>query len=165
MSYVCGECGKVHDEQARYFEWRRPRLRPWESRRLRYDNRFTCRIPGRKYFIFCELELSFPDRSQKPLGFMGWAQVNRANYHQYRRFRRSAPGHSYHRRVVVGRLANPIPAVPNSTGTRIRFVALRGDPTPYIRWVAPNTLLARRLSEGATDSFWHQALDWMAKGP
>jgi hypothetical protein len=165
MSYVCGECGEVHDGATRFFEWRRPHLRRWEVRRLRYDNRFTCRIPGRKYFVFCELELRFADSAREPLGFMGWAQVTRAAYLQYRRFHRSAIGHSYRRRFVVGRLANPVPAVPNSIGTRIRLNTYRDDPTPYIRWVAQGTPLARRVHQGANDSFWHEAINWLKDTP
>jgi hypothetical protein len=161
LSYTCGECGEVHEDEARFFEWRRPQLRPWEISRLRYDNRFTCRVPGRKYFIFCELELKFPDIGRKPLGFMGWAQVTQEAYMQYRRFHRSAVGHSYRRRFVIGRLANPVPAVPNSLGTRVRLNTFRDDPTPYIRWVAHNTPLAYRMREGANDAFWHAARDWM----
>jgi hypothetical protein len=161
MSYVCGECGEVHGEQARFFEWRRPRLRSWELRRLRFDNRFTCRIPGRKYFIFCEVELPFADRERKPLGFMGWAQVTQAVYLGYARFHRAAVGYSYRRRFLVGRLATPVPAVPRSIGTRIRLNAFRDDPTPYVRWAAQGSPLARRMKEGANDSFWHQALKEM----
>ena len=160
LSYICRECGEVHEEEARFFEWRRPQLRPWEVPRLRYDSRFTCRLPGRKYFIFCELELEFPDEGRKPLGFMGWAQVTRNAYMQYRRFRRSALGGSYRRRVVIARLANPVPAVPNSLGTRIRLNAFRGDPTPYIRWAAHDTPLAHRMKRHSSRRPMHSNHRW-----
>ena len=164
MSYVCGECGEVHDDASRYFMWRRPHLTKWDRARLCYDDRSTCRIPGRRYFIQCELELPFRSNEEKPLGFIGWAEVSRAAYHAYRRFRRSRV-EQFWRRMVVGKLANPIPAVPHSIGTRVRFDALRDDPTPYIRWVVPGSSLANRVREGATFAFWHEAIDWLQDAP
>ena len=165
MPYLCGECGQEHDDAMRYFMWRRPHLAIWDERRLRYDDRFTCRIPGRRYFICCELELPFRSGETEPLGFIGWAEVTRNAYEQYRRFRHSRAGRSSRRRMVIGRLANPVPAVPQSFKTRVRFDAIRGDSTPYIRWVAPGTSLAKRFHDGATPSFWHEAINWLEGAP
>lgn len=157
MPYVCGECGKAHDELQRYFMWRRPRLAAWARRRLRFDSKFTCRLPGRRYFISCEVELPFRDRaSEPPLGFIGWLEVSRRDYEAYRWYRRREYRLPLYQSRISGRLANRVPGVPNSYRTRASIIVKCGDPTPYVRWVPAGTSLAARLGEGATDAFWHE---------
>ena len=166
MSYVCGECGEIHDDALRYFMWKRPHIPAWTRRRLRYDSQFMCRVPGRRYFISCELEVRFRDRAEEdPLGFIGWAEVTKSTYELYWRFRRASGAQTFRRRMVVGTLANPVPAIPRSLRTRIRFNAVRGDSTPYIRWVSPRTPVAERVREGATDAFWHDAIAYHESAP
>jgi len=157
MPYVCSECGQEHDELPRYFLRHAPRLRAWEQRRLRWDDRFTCRVPGRRFFISCELEVpfrSFPD--ERPLGFIGWVEVNRETYDWYRRFRRREYFLPRYTTQIKGRLANPVANVPRSLWTPVRLRVLRGDPTPYITWVPPRSTVAERVRVGVTSDFWHE---------
>lgn len=164
MGYVCSECGRKHEELQRYFRWRRPRLPAWMRRRLRYDDKFTCRVPGRRYFISCEVEVPFLDEpSEAPLGFIGWLEVSRGDYESYRGYRRREFHLPAFQSRLQGRLANAVPAVPGTFRTRATIVVKRGDPTPYVRGVAAGTPLAARLTEGATTAFWHEVASWRAR--
>ena len=60
--------------------------------------------------------------------------------------------------LVEGHLANAIPCISDTLGTRINFRVLPGDPTPYVRWVEPNTPLAARVEQGATAEYWHSVV-------
>jgi hypothetical protein len=146
--------------------WRRPSVPAWISRRIRYDDQFTCRLPGRRYFISCEVEVPFREAvPEPPLGFIGWLEVSRRDYEAYRWYRRREYRLPAYQSRISGRLANPVPGVPSSFRTKATAIVKRGDPTPYIRWVTPGTALAQRVTEGATAAFWHEAIEYMERGP
>lgn len=164
MGFVCGECGREHEELQRYFLWRRPRLPAWMRRRLRYDDKSTCRVPGRRYFIRCEVEVPFhDDASEAPLGFIGWLEVSRGDYESYRWYRRKEFHLPAFQGRLQGRLANAVPAIPGTCRARATIVVKRGDPTPYVRWVDARTPLGERLMQGATSAFWHEVAAWKAR--
>ena len=58
-----------------------------------------------------------------------------------------------------GTLANPASAVPVSFGTPVKFEVRKGDPIPYIKWVAPGTSLAALLERRASVGFWHDVAE------
>ena len=156
MPYVCSECGQPHEGMPRYVQRGAPHLRLWERRRLRWDDRFMCRVPGHRYFISCEIAIpfhAFPD--QAPLGYIGWVEVHRYDYDRYRWYRRRERLVPRYSTLVRGRWANRIPIIPQSLGTPVKFAVLRGDPTPYIKWAAPTSAIAARIKAGATSEFWH----------
>ncbi|EJE49958.1 hypothetical protein PMI14_05528 [Acidovorax sp. CF316] len=157
MASICSSCGKVHGEMSRYFMWRLPKLGFASAQKLVSDDEYMCRIGNKRHFISCELALAFQDPSEKPLGFIGWVEVSRADYEAYQRYRSDEEKLPPMARWIEGRLANPVPAVAESLGVSVQFEVLCGDPTPYITWVQPGTALAARVQEGATLAFWHEA--------
>jgi hypothetical protein len=138
--------------------WRQPDLTEEERILLVFDSKFTCRIERSRYFVSCEVEVPFQDASEKPLGFICWVEVSELDYERYTAYRGRKKERGGYKELVAGRLANSVPAVPFSVGTAVKFKVLKGDPTPYIKWVEPETALARRIEGGATNEFWHEAL-------
>ena len=157
MSYVCGCCGKVHAELSRYTMWQIPELTEDEEDQLEFDGKHIARA-GARCFVRCEVEVPFPEPSEKPMGFICWAEVSVLDYTRYVAYRGRKKERGGFREWVEGKLANPVPAVPDSLGTKVRFEVVKGDPMPYVKWVEPNSSLARRISEGANPEFWHEAL-------
>jgi hypothetical protein len=156
MSYVCGSCGKVHEKLPQYFMWHIPELSVTGKMRLRYDKEFMCRIGHKRHFVRCELEMPFKAKKHEPLGFVGWVEISRDDYESYLAYRENENAARTFGTLMAGVLANPVPSVEGSLGTPVRFKVIKGDPTPYIKWVAPRTPLATRLKQGATAEFWHE---------
>ncbi|MCU0732291.1 MAG: DUF2199 domain-containing protein, partial [Hyphomonas sp.] len=119
--------------------WRIPKLGFLDSMRLKFDDDRMCRVGEKCHFIQCELEVPFSDGAEDPLGFICWVQVPRETYDRYFNYRAAEESLPPWEDLVVGTLANPIPGIGESFGTAVAFRVLAGDPTPYIRWVAPDT--------------------------
>ena len=159
MSYTCACCGKDHGELPRFFLFRVPQRYARYGSGLSFDSKFTCRHTDGRYFISCELELPIQGPEKIVLGFICWAEVPQATYLSYRAYRETVDGSMAFEELLEGNLANPIPCVAGTLGSRIRFKVLPDDPTPYIRWVEPNTHLAARVAQGATPEYWHSVVD------
>ena len=158
MTYICGDCGQEHGELSRYTMWRRPELTEDERKCLVFDTKFTCRVDHERHFVSCEVEVPFQDSVEPPLGFICWVEVSEPDYARYSAYRGRKKERGTFKELVSGRLANNVPAVSSSIGTQVKFKVLKGDPTPYVRWVDPDTALARRISLGANKEFWHEAV-------
>jgi len=137
--------------------WRFPKLSFTQWERLRFDNKFMCRIGHKRHFISCELEIPFKAEEHEPLGFIGWVEVSKDDYDRYLEYRLDDKAARTYGTLMTGILANPIPGVEGSVRTPVKFKVIKGDSTPYIKWVAPRTTLSARLKQGATVEFWHQA--------
>lgn len=164
MGFRCGCCGEVHEDLPRYTMWRVPELSDDDLDALEFDDRFTCHVDDERHFISCEVEVAFPDPDEKPLGFIGWVEVSPRDYARYAAYRGRKKERGRFGDWVEGRLANPVPAVPDSLGTRVRFEVLKGDPTPYVKWVEPGSTLAQRIEQKATPDFWHAVHGLVAGG-
>jgi hypothetical protein len=138
--------------------WRLPDPALDRRHELVIDDKFTCRLGNERHFISCELEVPFKSEDLTPLGFICWAEVDRATYEAYRAYRANEKDLPEYGDLVRGTLANPIPQVPGSFGTPIGFKVLCGDPTPYIHWVAPESPVSDLLERGATVAYWHSAM-------
>jgi hypothetical protein len=164
VNYTCGHCGKEHSELSRYTMWREPDLMDSESELLEFDSKFTCRIENMRYFVSCEVEVPFTEPSESPLGFICWVEVSERDYERYTAYRGRKKERGGFKELIAGRLANSVPAIPLSLGTAVKFKVLKGDPTPYVKWVEPETTLAQRIEVGATNDFWHEALGLSESG-
>jgi hypothetical protein len=161
MSYACACCGKVHAELPRFFAFRAPELYARDGGGLSYDGKTACRHVDGKYFLRCELELPIHGPEKLMMGFICWAEVPEATYLSYLAYRATVGEPMDFEELVDGKLANPIPCVSGTLGSRVKFRVLPDDPTPYIRWVEPATPLAARVAEGATQEYWHSvAQQW-----
>ena len=123
-----------------------------------------CKVAAKRFFIICELKIPFTDSDDDLLGFIGWVEVSGSAYQQYTAYRDLEDSCPPYETLVDGRLANPIPSIPDSLAISVKFEVLAGDPTPYIKWVEPNMPVAARVTVGATPSFWHAAAGLLA-GP
>ena len=157
MTYICGDCGAEHSEMTRYFMWRVPKISEAEIEEFGFDNEFMCRVGDERHFINCELALPFKSSNEDPLGFVGWVEVSRDAYIQYGDYRENESSLQPFDSLVDGRLANPIPSIPDSLGIPVKFQVVAEDPTPYIVWVQEETSLSTRMRIGATPEFWHAA--------
>ena len=154
MPYECAECGRVHDDLPRYFMCRAPERQDGSVLPVQHDRKSMCRA-DQQYFVCCEIEFPLADASGDPLGYICWVEVATEAYERLKRFREDEASEP-NPRVISGTLANELRAVPGSFGTHVRFDVVEDDPTPYIRWIAPGTALAHRVSEGATAAFWRE---------
>lgn len=161
MAYFCSECGKEHDELPRYFMYRAPETPEGKVVEVRHDRKSMC-AAERQFFVQCEIELPIVGEGGKSLGFICWVEVAREEYERLLRYRESDETEPPYAAWVGGTLANPVRGVPHSYGTPVRFAVMKGDPTPYIKWVAPGTTLAARVQAGATQAFWHDVASVVA---
>jgi hypothetical protein len=120
------------------------------------DSKTLCRSPDGRHFVHCELEFPLKDSSGDALGFIVWVETTPAVYAQLKRL--WAGDDESIEALLEGRLANPITCIDGSFGTEVTFRALKEDPTPYIRVVAPGPL-KRALEMGASPQFWHSVVD------
>ncbi|HEY3493319.1 MAG TPA: DUF2199 domain-containing protein [Polyangiaceae bacterium] len=153
MSYQCSDCGEIHDELPRYFMCRKPEREDGSVIDVALERKSMCRS-DEACFVLCEVELPLCDASGPPLGYICWVNVAAEDYGALLRFRENEHGIP-NPGTIAGTLANGLRSIPDSFGTRVRFEVVAGDPTPYVKWVAPRSTLARRLSEGVTAAFWH----------
>jgi len=156
MSRVCACCGQDVDGIPRYFMSRLPDSYVSRKDELIFDDKFTCRGVSEDHFISCEVELPFREGGEDALGFIGWVQVSASVYNAYRAYRKNEDTRPPYEDLVPGLMANPIPQAPGTSGVAVKFKVLPRDPTPYIRWVEPNTPLAALMERGATLPFWHK---------
>lgn len=143
MGYVCSECGKAHDELARYFMWRAPETRDAKVIAAQHHGKALC-ATEHQFFVQCEIELPMVGEGEKPLGFICWVEVAQSEYERLVRYRANEKAEPPFQEWVEGTLANSVQGVPGSYGTAVKFAVLKGDPTPCIKWVAPGTALATR---------------------
>lgn len=155
MSHQCAECGEVHDELPRYFMYRAPETSNGRVLEVQHDRKSMCRFGEIQFFVHCEIELPLVGGNEDPLGFICWVAVERQDYERLLHFRENEGSEPDYSDWVNGRLANPVPCIPDSHGAEVKFAVLKGDPTPYIKWVAPHTALAACVESGASMAFWH----------
>jgi hypothetical protein len=161
MSYRCSDCGKVHDELPRHFMWKKPETKGGKvvagelSRKSMYRGETGC-------FVLCEVELPLTDNDGAVLGLICWVEVTARAYEKLLDYRSNEDAALPYTTRVPGQLANRLPAIPGSWGTRVRFEVKKGDPTPYIKWVAPGSSLAKRVATGASHRFWHAVVAFFA---
>jgi hypothetical protein len=106
-------------------------------------------------FVRCEVEIPIVGSEAGPLGFILWVKVDPKDYARILRFRSDEATEPIPKALVKGTLANPVSGVPGSFGTPVKLKVCKGDPTPYIKWVAPRSSLAALLKTGASVKFWH----------
>lgn len=158
MSSVCSCCGLKIEGLSRYFMYRVPEKFKFWRNRLSWDSDYTCRHENKHHFISCEIELPFLNSPEEsPLGFIVWVEVEPRAYAQYLHYRRREAQLPAYEAMVAGRLATPFPTLPSALDTAVEFKVLSGDPTPYIRAIAPGTALEALTRSGATHAFWHAA--------
>jgi hypothetical protein len=90
------------------------------------------------------------------LGFVCWVEVPAEEYERLLHYRKNEKTQPAYTVWIEGKLANLMNGFPQSHGTRVKFAVEGNDPTPYIKWAAPGSSLARQLEEGATVKFWHE---------
>lgn len=142
----------------RFFMSRLPEAYTSAPDDITFDNKFMCRGSRGEHYVSCELELPFKTGGEEPLGFIEWVQVTEATYNAYRAYRNEEDALPQYVELVSGLLGNPIPTVGSSLGITVKFEVLPKDPTPYIRWIQPDTELAARVEQGATLEFWHKVV-------
>jgi hypothetical protein len=154
MAFECSECGSVHEELPRYFMRRLPERADGSTIQVEEDGKSMCRGGGQS-FVRCEVEVPIAGSEDAPLGFIVWVEVNATDYQRISVFRSDEDTNLIPRDLIAGTLANPISGVAGSFGTPVKFKVCKGDPTPYIEWVAPGSSLAALLRTGASVKFWH----------
>ena len=153
MSYQCAHCGEMHDELPQYFLSRAPENAKGKTLKIERDGKAMCRS-GKKCFIFCEVEFPFQEPNLEPLGYVCWAEVAPKDYKALQKFwETNAPEDDPG--PVEGTMANELTGIPGTYGTRVRFVPLAKDPTPYVRWIDPDSHLGRLVTARITRTFWH----------
>lgn len=157
MGFKCSDCGEVHDELPRYFHHKAPETSAGKTIEARPESKSMARFKTQRW-VWCELELPLAGLEGDPLGFVCWVEVAREDYDRLLRFRGGGAGQAPYTDLVAGKLANPIPGVAGSWGTKVKFAVVEGDPTPYIKWIEPETALAARVAAGATAAFWHELI-------
>ena len=158
MKYKCSECGRVHDELPRFFMRKLPETADGSTIHVKQDHKSMCRTEDRT-FVRCEIEVPIAGAAAGPLGFIVWVEVASEDYQRLLVFRRNEKAEPDFSTWLEGTLANPVSAVPESVGTPVKFEVRKGDPTPYITWVAPGTSLAALLETGASVGFWHDVAE------
>src|SRR5687767_1229724 len=155
MGFLCSQCGKTHDELPRYFMWRAPETIERKIIEAQHHSKSLC-ATEQQFFVQCEIELTVVGERDKSLGFICWVEVPRDEYERLMRYRKNEKSEPPYPAWVDAKIANSLTGIPDSYGTPVRFAVLKGDPTPYIKWVAPGTPLAARVQGGATQAFWHE---------
>ena len=154
MGFKCSECGRVHEELARYFMWRLPEMADGSTIQAEEEHKSMCRTEDQS-FVRCEVEVPITGSEGGPLGFILWVEVDSKDYERISAFRSDEETTPIPRGLVAGTLANPVSGVPGSFGTPVKFEVCKGDPTPYVKWVEPGSSLAALLRTGASVKFWH----------
>jgi hypothetical protein len=155
MSYVCSDCGKNHDELPRFFMWRVPENSAGKTLAVEEDAKSMCRSADGRHFVHCEVELALHEPKGMVLGFICWVEVSPDAYEQLLKLQKSRSRLRSYDGLIEGRLANPVHGIRGSFGTKVRFKAIKGDPTPYIKWAPARSSLGRKMKSGASPKFWH----------
>jgi hypothetical protein len=134
--------------------WRAPQTSEGKIIDAEHHSKSLC-ATERQFFVQCEIELPVAGKHGKSLGFICWVEVSRDEYERLVRYRANETSEPPYRGWVDGILVNSMQGVPQAYGTPVKFAVLKGDPTPYIKWIAPGTPLATRVEAGATQAFWH----------
>jgi len=156
MSHECGVCGRPVDELARAFMTRLPETASGETLTIREDRKSMSRSDQR-CFVRCEVQVPMVDQPSESLAFILWVEVEEADYRRILEFRQGGEKEAFPN-WVPGRLANSVVGVPNAFGTAVKFEVAQGDPTPYVKWVEPSSILAARIVAGASVEFWHDVV-------
>ena len=154
MTYKCSECGNDHDELPRYWMFKRPVDGADQVISIALDRKSMARAKART-FVHCEVEIPIAGGKDGVLGFIVWVEVNAADYERLLAFRENEESSPDWQDWVEGTLANPVTGVPRSFGTPVKFAVVKGDPTPYVKWVEPETPLAKLIEAGASHQHWH----------
>jgi hypothetical protein len=165
MPSLCGVCGKPHVGMPQFFMWTRPECVEECCSEFVEDSKSMARNGNAQYFVRCEVEVPMADDRSEVLGFVCWVEVSQTDYIDLLDFREKESEAIPYENLIKGRLANPVPCVVGSLGMEVKFQVLKGDPTPYIRWVTPDSAVARLIDEGATLAYWHEAaarMGWRA---
>ena len=165
MSSLCGVCGKAHEGMPQFFMWKRPECAVESDAKLIEDSKSMGRLGSSQHFVRCEVEVPIQAKPGEVLGFICWVEISCADYTDLLAFRKNEDTAKPYERLVAGRLANPVPCVVGSLGSEVKFQVQNGDPTPYVRWVAPDSPVARLITEGASQGYWHEAavrMGWRA---
>ncbi|HYW56202.1 MAG TPA: DUF2199 domain-containing protein [Polaromonas sp.] len=155
MSYKCSHCGNTHDELPRYFMWHAPETDQGRVIDVVEDSKSMCRGGDSQFFVHCEIELPLAEAEGDPLGCICWVEVSLSDYQRLIHFRENEDAQPHYADLVEGKLANPVQGIAHSYGTPVKFKVIKGDPTPYIKWVAPGTAIAAILASGVSMDFWH----------
>jgi hypothetical protein len=165
MSSLCGVCGKPHEGLPQFFMWKRPECAVDSGIDFVEDTKSMGRMSESQHFARCEVEVPLAvDRSQV-LGFICWVEVSQADYANLLAFRKNEDTAPTYEQLVAGCLANPVPCIAGSLGMGVKFQVLKDDPTPYIKWVPPESAVARLIDEGASQEYWHEAAARMGWRP
>ena len=157
MSSLCGVCGKTHEGMPQFFMWKRPECAVDLGDEFVEDAKSMGRVGDSQYFVRCEVEVPLAADRGKVLGFICWVEVSHEDYARLLAFRESEDTAEPYEQWVEGILANPVPCVVGSLGTSVKFEVQKGDPTPYIKWAAPGSAVARHIDAGASEAYWHEA--------
>ena len=161
MAYRCTQCGKTHEEMPQYFMWKKPDCVPGSAHEFIEDSKSLARLGDSRFFVMCEVEMCVASDPNRKLGFMCWVEVEISVYESLLAFRRNEAELPAPTDLIEGRLANPVPCVAETLGLPVRFAVMKGDPTPYIKWVASGTALDDLLQTGASMEYWHEAAERM----
>ena len=162
MSYRCSVCLQFHHgELHRIFQWDKPDLILDSEAELTFDYESEDgptmgRLSNQHHYMLCDLEVPIADWTEDPMSFVCWVEVSRDDYAQVLRFRQNDETAGDYGRWVSGRLANRVPQVTDTLDAPVKFKVIKGDPTPYIKWVVPGSALARLIEDGASNAFWHE---------
>lgn len=154
MAYQCSQCGNDHDELPRFFMFKRPEDSGGKVIETTDDRKSMCSTDSQS-FVHCEVEVPIAGGADGVLGFIVWVEVSLDVYDELLAFRASENAAPDWSEWVEGKLANPVTGVPGSFGTPVKFAVIKNDPTPYVKWVAPDSPLAQLLAAGASQAYWH----------
>ena len=160
MSYECSGCGRVHGGLPRFFMRGVPETKEGRLIEAHYDHPSLCRSADH-FYVRCRLVVRILGDAAAPLEFSCWCELDREDYEALLASRDDETFGSF---WMAGTLANPVSGVPDSFGTPVMFEVLPGDPTPCVKWVAPDTELAFYWEEGVSLTFWHELASSVAAG-
>ncbi len=135
--------------------WRAPETDQGRVIDVVEDSKSMCSAADSQFFVQCEIELPLAEAEGDPLGCICWVEVSQPDYQRLIHFRENEDALPDYADWVEGKLANPVQGIAQSYGTPVKFKVIKGDPTPYIKWVAPGTAVAAILASGVSIDFWH----------
>jgi hypothetical protein len=121
-----------------------------------HDRKSMCSTNGNQFFVRCEIEVPLAGIGLPPLGFICWVSVAKNDYDHLLQYRESEETEDSFTELVAGTLANTLQRLADSYATPVKFEVLKGDPTPYVRWIRPETALANMVASGVSLALWHE---------
>ena len=165
MTYLCGVCGKTHEEALKDWAFQLPDVlwaipEPERSSRARFTSDL-CGL-GSRYFVRCVLPIPLAGQSDS-FGFGVWAEIGAATFKRcLELYDKDAQGEP----EAAARIANALKPYPQALGAPawLRFRSSSQRPTLHLP-DSDGGVLAREQRSGIDDARYHQILEILLTPP